>query len=201
MLIKWLGHSSFYIETEQGTRVVTDPYNSYVGFKMPKVCADIVTVSHAHKDHNATYLVAGQTKVLSKEGAYEIFDLTIKATKSFHDAKSGALRGENLIFSFFADGQCITHMGDIGEDPKKFDFDKIPKTDLLLIPVGGVYTIDSKAAKKYVERIAPRAVAPMHYKVENLTFDLEEPQGIFADGEKVKSLDLTNLDKKVYIFE
>ena len=160
MKITWLGHSAFKLEESTGTTVVTDPYNSYVGFRMPRVAADIVTVSHGHNDHNNLAAVLGDPEV------------HILARRTFHDSKNGAARGENLVFKFRMDGVDICHMGDIGEECNAMLVDSIAPVNVLMIPIGGTYTIDAEEAKEFVDRIMPDVVIPMHYKTKDHSFDI-----------------------------
>ncbi len=172
MKITWLGHSSFRLEESTGTTVVTDPYDSYVGYDMPEVRADIVTVSHSHKDHNCTEKVLGNPEVLTHSGAYDISGVHILARKTHHDNEDGAKRGGNLVFKFRMDGVDICHMGDIGEECHAILVDSIAPVNVLMIPVGGNYTIDAEQAKEFVDRIMPDVVIPMHYKTKDCNFDI-----------------------------
>ena len=151
MKITWLGHSAFKLEESTGTTVVTDPYHSYVGFRMPRVTADIVTVSHGHNDHNNLAAVLGDPEVISSAGAYDISGVHILARRTFHDSKNGAARGENLVFKFRMDGVDICHMGDIGEECNAMLVDSIAPVNVLMIPIGGTYTIDAEEAKESAE--------------------------------------------------
>ncbi len=174
MKITWLGHSSFLLEESTGTKVVTDPYNNYVGYDMPSVNADIVTVSHSHKDHCDLERVGGDPTVLNRAGAYELDGVHILAQKSHHDNNKGADRGDNLIFRFRMDGVDICHMGDIGEDCNTILVERLMPVNILFIPVGGTYTIDAEEAKEYVDRIMPDVVIPMHYKTKDCEFDIDK---------------------------
>ena len=143
MKITWLGHSSFKLEESTGTTIVTDPYHSYVGYEMPKVDADIVTVSHAHNDHCYVSKVGGDPTVLNRAGAYEIGGVHILAQRSYHDDKKGALRGDNIIFKYRMDGVDVCHMGDIGEECNAILVESLMPVNVLLIPVCGNYLIDA----------------------------------------------------------
>lgn len=174
MKITWLGHSSFLLEESTGTRIVTDPYHPYVGFSMPDVEADIVTVSHAHKDHSYIQAVQGDPTVLNRAGAYEIGGVHMLAQRAYHDDKKGASRGDVLIFKYRMDGVDICHMGDIGEECNGMIVESIMPVNILLIPIGGNFTIDAVEAKEYVDRIMPDVVIPMHYKTKDCEFDLDK---------------------------
>lgn len=172
MKISWLGHSSFKLEESTGTTVITDPYHSYVGYEMPKVQADIVTVSHSHNDHSYLQHVEGNPMVINRAGAYEIDGVHILAQHTYHDDRKGALRGDNLVFKFRMDGVDVCHMGDIGEECSIMLVETIMPVNILMIPVGGSFTIDADQAKEYVDRIMPDIVIPMHYKTKDCEFDI-----------------------------
>lgn len=163
MKIEWLGHSCFKLIESTGTSVVTDPYNPYIGEEMPKIQADSVTISHHHDDHNAIHLVEGDPTILDKVGSFEINGIHIYSVMSYHDEKKGALRGKNLVFKFRMDGVEICHLGDIGEELSPMLAELITPVNVLLIPVGGNYTINAIQAKEYVDFLMPDVVIPMHY--------------------------------------
>lgn len=173
MKIQYLGHSCFALTASAGTTVVTDPYGN-VGFSMPKIKADAVTVSHSHYDHNHVNAVGGKPVVFDREGQFEAGGIEITAIKSYHDDRNGSLRGENLIFKFRIDGIEVCHMGDLGENCSAALIGKLLPVNVLLIPVGGNYTIDARQAKEYVDRIKPAYVIPMHYKTPGLNVDIEK---------------------------
>lgn len=173
MKIKWLGHSCFLLEESTGTKVVTDPYSCEVGHKMPSVEANAVTVSHNHKDHNNISAVGGNPEIISSVGAFEVGGIHIYSIPSFHDDSGGKIRGSNLIFKFRLDGVEICHLGDIGQECSAKILDAIGSTDVLILPVGGTYTIDAKTAKDYVDKIMPDIVIPMHYKTEDCVYNID----------------------------
>lgn len=213
MKITWLGHSSFKLEESTGTTVVTDPYHPYVGYEMPEVTADIVTVSHGHKDHNHLEAVKGNPEVLNHAGAYDISGVHILARRTYHDSKNGAARGEDLVFKFRMDGVDICHMGDIGEECNAMLVESLAPVNVLMIPVGGTYTIDAEQAKEFVDRIMPDVVIPMHYKTRDCAFDiarLNEFLDLFDDEDVVYTeSDTVEFDRadfdgestKVYVLE
>lgn len=189
MKIKYLGHSSFLMTESTGTAVVCDPYDSSVGFAMPPVRADAVTVSHHHYDHDNVAAVSGTPVVLDKEQGYSLPGVEIKAVKSFHDNTGGAKRGGNLIFKFRMDGLDVCHLGDLGEDCSPELIEAILPVNVLLIPVGGTYTIDAATAKEYVDRIMPDVVIPMHFRTKNCTLDIDKADGflkLFADNVEIE---------------
>ena len=173
MKIRYLGHSSFQLIESTGTTIVTDPYSSSLGSEMPAVTADAVTVSHHHYDHDAGERVGGKPLVIDKEGSYELDGVDINSIRSFHDPEGGRLRGENIIFKFSMDGIEVCHLGDIGEECSTELIEALLPVDVLLIPVGGTYTIDAEQAKEYVDRIMPDIVIPMHYREKGKKLDVD----------------------------
>ena len=165
MKIRYLGHSCFMLTESTGTTIVTDPYGA-IGYKMPSVKADAVTVSHGHYDHNNVGAVKGSPVIFDEEGTYEIGGVDVTAIKSYHDDENGERRGDNLIFKFRMDGLEICHLGDLGEECSSALIEMLLPVHVLLIPVGGNYTIDAEQAKEYVDRIMPAIVIPMHYKTK-----------------------------------
>lgn len=185
MKITWLGHSSFLLEESTGTRIITDPYDgNVVGYDMPSIDADIVTISHAHSDHNCIQNVKGTPTVLNRAGAYEIGGVHMLAQCTHHDDDNGAVRGSNLVFKYRMDGVDVCHMGDIGEECNAILVESLMPVNVLLIPVGGNYTIDAEQAKEYVDRIMPDVVIPMHYKTKDCEIDIDkinEFESLFDD--------------------
>lgn len=173
MKIKYYGHSCFVLTSNTGTSIMTDPYGG-IGFELPRLVVDGVTVSHGHFDHNNIGAITAH-KVLNRAESDTLGDIQISAIKSFHDEVKGAKRGENLIFKFFIDGVTVCHLGDLGEPFTAELGSKIAPVDVLLIPVGGTYTLDGKQATAYVEYLRPKIVIPMHYKCRGLNLDIASP--------------------------
>jgi len=173
MKIRYLGHSCFVLTESTGTSIVTDPYGD-IGFDLPETTADAVTVSHSHYDHNNVSAVKGTPVVIDREGQYEIGGVHITAIKSYHDNENGNKRGDNLIIKFRMDGIEVCHLGDLGEECSSSLIEALLPVHVLLIPVGGTYTIDAKEAKEYVDRIMPSIVIPMHYKTKGLDMDIDK---------------------------
>ena len=173
MDISWLGHASFKIKGKAAT-VVTDPYDDQIGLKLPKVEADIVTVSHDHYDHNAVSKVLANPFVVSGPGEYEIKGVNIIGVFSFHDNKKGVLRGRNTLYNIKIENINIAHLGDLGQDELTGEqIENLGNVDIVLIPVGSVYTIDASTAAKIVAALEPSIIIPMHYydKDSNLNLD------------------------------
>lgn len=168
MDITYLGHSSFKLRGKQAT-LVTDPYGSSIGLSFPKhVEADIVTVSHDHEDHNAVRFVEGNPFIVSGPGEYEIKGVGVVGFGVYHDDQKGEKRGKSTIFRIELDGLSIVHLGDLGHEMSAAQVDSLDGVDILLIPVGGVYTIDASAAAKIVGEVEPKIVIPMHFNRPDL---------------------------------
>ena len=168
MDITFLGHSSFRLKGKTAT-VVTDPFDpKTVGLKFPKVTADIVTVSHQHEDHNQADLVKGVKRLVSGPGEYEIMGVSIIGIPTFHDEEKGAKRGKNTIYVYEMDGLRLVHLGDLGHKLHEKILEKIGDIDILMVPVGGEYTIGPTEAVEVARAIEPKIVIPMHYQMPGL---------------------------------
>ncbi len=169
MDITYLGHSAFRISGKNAV-VVTDPFDpKMVGLKFPKVKAQIVTVSHNHDDHNNVNAVSDIKKVVDGVGEYEIEGISIIGIPSYHDNEMGKKRGKNVIYLIEVDGVRICHLGDLGHTLPKDLVDDIGEVDVLMIPVGGEYTIGPADAEKVVRDIDPKVIIPMHYKMPGMS--------------------------------
>lgn len=168
MDITYLGHSSFKIKTKTAV-VVTDPFpTELLGFKFPKTEANIVTVSHQHEDHNYLGLIEGDPFIISEPGEYEVKGVSVFGYPSFHDQHSGKDRGVNNIFVIEAEGLRICHLGDLGAAIPTKILEEIGEIDVLMIPVGGKATINSKEAVDLISQMEPFIVLPMHYREEGI---------------------------------
>jgi L-ascorbate metabolism protein UlaG (beta-lactamase superfamily) len=181
MDITYLGHSSFKIKTRTAT-VITDPFDpKMVGLKYSGVEGEIVTVSHQHSDHNATDKVSGIKKIVDGPGEYEIMGVSIIGYPSFHDAKEGAERGKNTIYVIEADGLRLAHLGDLGHVLSDDLVNQMGAIDVLMVPVGGKFTIGPKEAAEVVGKIDPYFILPMHFKAAGMNAEH------FADVEPVET--------------
>lgn len=171
--LKWLGHAAFLLVSDEGLRIVTDPFGKDVPYPAIDVTADVVTVSHQHFDHNASGLVKGNPIVLegvvSKGAGVARIDRVIRDTRfrtvsSFHDAEHGTRRGPNAVFVIADASTTVCHLGDLGHVPDDEKVREIGPVDVLLVPVGGHYTIGPEEAWAVVSRLKPRVVIPMHYR-------------------------------------
>lgn len=190
MQITYLGHSSFLLVSGGGTSVVTDPYGD-IGLRFPYVKADGVTVSHNHFDHCNINVVEGIPRVFDTVGNFTLGDIRLSSTECYHDNLRGLQRGKNLVFSFEIDGLKICHLGDLGEQCTDALCSKLSAVDVLLIPVGGNYTIDAQEAIKYVKALKPKIVIPMHYLVEGLSVNIAPPDSFLQAFDMVETFEGT----------
>jgi L-ascorbate metabolism protein UlaG (beta-lactamase superfamily) len=143
-----------------------------VGIKFPKTEADIVTVSHQHKDHNQSKNISGingvEPLLIDMPGEFEKMGVRIFGFQSFHDKTQGSERGENILYKFESEGLSVLHCGDLGIVPEESFLETIGEIDILMVPVGGIYTIDSEEAFHLVKKIEPAIVIPMHYNSDKI---------------------------------
>jgi L-ascorbate metabolism protein UlaG (beta-lactamase superfamily) len=172
MRITWLGHASFLLETD-GIKIVTDPYDNSIGYKPIDIPVDIATVSHEHSDHNYVQGLRGEPQTVRGAGVTEIRGIKFRGISSFHDNAKGAERGKNTIFVIEAEELAICHLGDLGHELTGKQVREIGQVDVLLLPVGGTYTTDAKAATKVMTDLKPKMVIPMHFKTEVLDFPIK----------------------------
>ena len=202
MLIRHIGHAEFLIETESGVRIVTDPYDAGCGYPLQQVTADAALVSHHHHDHDAVENLKGDPHIIDTAGNHTPEPgVKVTAVRGFHDNTGGSKRGETLLFLIEAEGLRIVHLGDLGcpLDPGQLEILKAP--DVLMIPVGGFYTIDGKTARRVAEKLHPRVTLPMHYKTRyNADWPISGPEE-FLEGEpeedirrEIEALRITDRD-------
>ncbi len=165
MKIKWLGHSAFLITADNGTRIITDPYlpNEQLRYGEITESADIVTTSHEHGDHSNVAAVRGNPAVITATG--EAKGIKFDGISVYHDDSSGSQRGGSTIFCFEVDGIRVCHLGDLGHPLSDDEVKAVGRVDVLLGPVGGVFTIDAAVATGLADRLAPRIVIPMHVSI------------------------------------
>jgi len=191
MKIKWNGHASFTITASDGTVLVTDPYdpNGYPGVLMydqVRDRADGVLVSHDHADHNYVKGIPGSAEVI--KGSGRVKDIKVKGIPTYHDESGGSERGENTVFVFAVDGMNICFAGDLGHLLSHEQIDAIGPLDLLLIPVGGTYTVDAGSAAKIAGALNPRVIIPMHFKTDKCELPISGVDNFLDKMEKVSRL-------------
>jgi L-ascorbate metabolism protein UlaG (beta-lactamase superfamily) len=213
--IQYLGHSSFLVEVDE-LCILMDPFSPQVGYGTLELEADLITVSHEHMDHNYVN-AAPEAKVLrglTSDGlgwediSYSVGDLSITSIPAYHDKASGKLRGRNSIFIFDLGDIRLVHLGDLGHLLNDGDIEKLVPVDVLLVPVGGHYTIDAMEAKQVVQQLVPAVVVPMHYQtkvtrnwpITELDIFLEGEEIVLQKGEKPVIINRDNLPESTEIW-
>lgn len=180
MEITWLGHSCFKIRGKQ-TTIITDPYSPDLGYSLGKLNASIVTVSHQHPGHSFTAGVGGDPRAITGPGEYEISNVLVIGVATFHDEDRGKIRGGNTAYLIEIDEISVCHLGDLGHVLTDEQVEELGNVDVLLVPVGGVSTIDSQVAAEIVRQLEPKAVIPMHYKTPALSRKLEPVEAFLKE--------------------
>lgn len=213
MQLKYLGHASFLIKSKDA-KLVTDPFDpKAVGIKYPKQEADIVTVSHGHGDHNNVAGVSSEALVIDWPGEFEKKGIRVKGIATYHDDKKGAERGENIVYKITADDVNILHCGDLGHALTDEVLEQIGDIDVLLVPVGGFYTIDAEKAVEVIKKVDPYIVVPMHFNHPDLdqktfgsltdvqafckAYGIEKPESV--DQLTVKKEDLSEEETRIVV--
>lgn len=189
MKIKWFGHSCFLITSDNGIKIVTDPFDNTVGYKIPEIETDIVSTSHDHFDHNNVNIFGGSPVLVKGSGKINIKGIEITGVDTFHDDDFGKKRGLNTVFKFGVDGLNVCHLGDLGHILTDVQLKELGEVDILLTPVGGVYTVDHVGAKAVVDILKPKVTIPMHYKTEDLAFPLSGVEEFLALVGEYKKID------------
>lgn len=200
MQLSWLGQSCFKIQTKDSGEIITiitDPYNKNIGFKAPNFEATIVTISHNHEDHNNYKSLRADPYLVDSAGEYDVKNICIQGIESFHDNKKGEERGINIIYRFEIENISISHLGDLGHELDDKQLEVLVGTDILLIPVGGKYTIGARDAAKIINQVEPRIIIPMHYKIPGLTVDIDDEKKFVKElGIKPTEEDRLKITKK-----
>jgi L-ascorbate metabolism protein UlaG (beta-lactamase superfamily) len=206
MLIQYYGHSCFKLTAKPAGRgqdevvVFIDPFDKKIGLRPPQGQADILTISHAHFDHNNISALKGSPVVLDIPGEYSLKGINIVGINSFHDQSEGKEQGQNTIFIFESDDLKICHLGDLGSDLDQKQLEEIDGVDILMIPIGGKYTLDAKKAVELIKKIEPSIVIPMHYKISGSTLtDIDDEKKFCGEigncpREKVSKLNIKKKD-------
>ncbi len=174
--ITWHGHACFQITTPDSKIIVIDPHDGYsIGLKPPKVKADIILVTHDHFDHNAIDIVKKPSSIIVKEyiGEKEINGIRITGVKVYHDRHRGKFRGEIAAYKIGVDGILIVHLGDLGHILEDQQVSLLKPVDVLMIPIGGTYTIEPYEAVEVIKQLQPKIVVPMHYWIPGITLPLK----------------------------
>ena len=196
MRIKWLGHASFLITSDSGIKIITDPYQPDERLKYGEIneSADIVTVSHEHGDHNYVSAVRGNPEAI--RGTAKVKGIELKGIPAYHDNTGGSQRGKNTIFCFAVDGVRVCHLGDLGHPLSDKQIAELGSVDILIIPVGGSYTIDAKVAGQVCDKLKPKVIIPMHFRNDKCIFPIAGVDEFLQGKKGVSRLDISEVEFK-----
>lgn len=198
MKVKWLGHASFLITSDTGTKIITDPYKTGgpLSYGEIKESADIATISHEHGDHNNVAAVKGNPQAVKAAGTTEVKQIKFNGIPTYHDNIEGKQRGKNTIFCFEVDGIRVCHLGDLGHQLSNKEIGEIGKVDVLLAPVGGNFTIDAKVATEVCDKLSPKVIIPMHYKNDKCSYPISSVEEFLQGKTGVNRLDTSEVEFK-----
>ncbi|MDT7860675.1 MAG: MBL fold metallo-hydrolase [Saccharolobus sp.] len=191
MLLKFFGHSCILIDN----KILIDPHDGgSIGLPKPPINnADLILITHDHYDHNAYQIVQYKDVKINFYGSFTYDNYTIKGIKTYHDKYNGKLRGENSVYIIEKNGKKIVHLGDIGHLPNEKLYEEISEPDVLLIPIGGVITINYKEAIEIINKVNPRILVPIHYWIKGHYMPLDPPDDFISNiNYKIKYLDFKN---------
>lgn len=190
MKFRWLGHSAFLITADNGARIITDPYGDYPGLSYGPIreAADIVVVTHKHGDHFGGR-VKGDAKQVAGSGKKVVGGIEFRGVETHHDTSKGRERGPNTVFCFTVDGLKLCHLGDLGHELSEPAIAEIGQVDVLMVPVGGFYTIDAATATGICERVKPGVIVPMHYRNDKCDFPISGVEDFLKGKSNIRRID------------
>ncbi len=199
MKIRYLGHAAFLITTADGRKIVTDPYEpggfgGAIGYGPLEEQVDFVTVSHEHADHNYVKMVRGNPKVISQAREETYDGILFRALTTHHDTSRGAERGRNIVRVIEADEISVCHLGDLGHTLSPEDATALGAIDVLLVPVGGTFTVDAKGASAVVNRLRPRIAIPMHYRTPKVSLNIAPVDAFLAEKPHVRRVEGSEIE-------
>ncbi len=199
MKIKWCGHATFLITTANGAKIVTDPYepggyDGALGYGSIPDEINIAVVSHDHPDHNYVQGLKGKPQVVKGTGTHRVSGIEFKGIPTYHDTSQGGERGKSTIFCFTVDNVRLCHLGDLGHPLSPKEVAEVGEVDVLMIPVGGFFTIDAKVATEVMSSLKPRLVIPMHFKTEKCEFPITTADDFLAGKTNAKKLDTSEIE-------
>ena len=186
MKLKYYGHACFTLRFASGTTLAIDPFDESVTYAPCDAICDAALLSHDHFDHNHTQSLRGEFTAIREVGVYDVGDVRVTALHSFHDKKRGVLRGNNLIFRIEGDGLTIVHMGDLGHMPDDKQLQAISGADVMLIPIGGTYTIDTPEAEELIRLAQPKHAVAMHFRTPDYDFNTSTCEAFERDMQAVR---------------
>lgn len=178
MIIRWLGHSCFRITSAEGRTLITDPYDveAYKGsllYAPLDEAPDVVTISHRHADHANIAILKGAPEVVEARATQFAAGFSIRGISTYHDDQDGDVRGDNTIFRIIVDEISVCHLGDLGHELNQTRVEQIGEVDVLLVPVGGIFTIDADQATRVMEQLRPAITIPMHFRNDRCLFGID----------------------------
>jgi len=196
MKVKWLGHATYLITSDTGTRIITDPYVTMDNLNYGEIeeSADIVTVSHDHLDHSNVAVVRGNPKVV--RGTAEVKGIKVRGIPTYHDGVLGKQKGSNTVLCFVVDGVEVCHLGDLGHLLSDKQVAEVGEIDILLVPVGGLVTIDAMTASQVCDQLKPRVIIPMHFRNDKCTFPMSGVDEFLQGKKDVSRLDTSEVEFK-----
>lgn len=216
MTINWHGQSFFEVRSrERGgseIKIAIDPFDETLGVRVPKAAAEILLISHSHSDHSNKKAITGTPFLIEEPGEYEIKEVFIKGIPAFHDNSGGKEKGVVTIYKIEAEAIKVCHLSDLGQKELTAEqLEEIGEVDILMIPVGGIYTIGPKEAATIISQIEPKIVIPMHYKIPKLKFNFEKVEKflkVMGQEEippqknlKIKAKDLPKEEMKIVVLQ
>jgi len=196
MKIKYLAHASFLIISQNNTRIITDPYSvgQGINYDVFREEADIVTVSHGHGDHNNVKSIRGKPAIIQTAGQHTVKNIKINGIPVFHDEAKGSKRGNNLIFCFTLDEVRLCHAGDLGHLLSSQQITEIGRVDVLLVPVGGFFTLPVPEVRETIQAISPKMVIPMHYKTSGVDYPISPVDEFLQNQKQVRRLNSSEIE-------
>ncbi|MBQ1817878.1 MAG: MBL fold metallo-hydrolase [Clostridia bacterium] len=199
MNIKWYGQSCFLLTDENGVRILTDPCGPGTGYSLQNIECDGLTVSHGHFDHNYIEAACGSPLIMTEPGSYCVNGVKITGFAAFHDNEGGAKRGANTMFLFEMDGMRILHAGDIGHQLSKEQLAEIGVVDVLLVPIGGTYTLNYLEAREFANSLRPSVVIPMHFRTPVCALsELDDCQNFVSTVQDCRIHKLNDCEASIY---
>jgi len=198
MIIKWLGHSCFLITSNEGLRIITDPYDTAGGISYSPInqAASIVVVSHDHFDHNNVSAVQGNPEIVKGSGIKTTQEIQFKGITTYHDTAQGKQRGPNTVFCFSLNNLNLCHLGDLGHVLGQQQVEQIGTVDILFIPVGGYFTINAAEASQVCDQLRPKVVIPMHFKTSRCSLPIAGVEDFLKGKKHVRKLDSSEIEFK-----
>lgn len=204
MKVTWYGHACFGLRSGSGLLLITDPYDpTHYGpsfsYGLIGDEPDVVTLSHHHPDHAYPEQFANRPTVIETPGEHHSSGLSITGIPTFHDGSRGAERGADIMFVITMDDLRVAHLGDVGTPLTAEQIAAIGQVDLLMVPVGGTFTIDWRQAGKIVEALNPAITIPMHYRTDKCSFNIDGVDKFIAGKENVIQAGTTHIDPGEYV--